>query len=83
MSDSTANPAKLNAMVAAPDRHAVLVENSQVRVLDTRLAPGERTPFHEHRLPAALYILSWGDFIRYSPTGEVLVDSRSLSPQQS
>ena len=34
----------LDAMAAAPDHHAILLENDQVRVLDTRLAPGERTP---------------------------------------
>jgi hypothetical protein len=81
MTDSTAHPAQLDAMLAAPDHHAVLVENLQVRVLDTRLAPGERTPIHEHQWPAALYILSWSDFIRYSPSGDVLVDSRSFSTQ--
>jgi quercetin dioxygenase-like cupin family protein len=79
MTDSIANPAKLDAMVAAPDHHAVLIENPRVRGLGTRLAPGERTPVHEHQWPVALYILSWSDFIRYAPNGEVLVDSRSLS----
>ena len=73
--------ASLDAMLAAPDHHDVLVENPHVRVLDTKLSPGERTPVHEHSWPAALYILSWSDFVRYSPTGDVLVDSRTLSAQ--
>jgi quercetin dioxygenase-like cupin family protein len=63
MPDSTSNLAESDAMVAAPNHHAVLVENQHVRVLDTRLAPGERTPVHEHSWPAALYILGWSDFI--------------------
>ena len=69
----------LDAMRAAPHHHEVLLENETVRVLDTRLAPGDRTPVHAHRWPAALYVLSWSDFIRYDPNGNVLVDSRSMS----
>ena len=33
-------PASLDAMVAAPAHHEVLLENERVRVLDTRLRPG-------------------------------------------
>jgi hypothetical protein len=79
--ESTAFLAQLDAMLAAPDHHDVLLENPCVRVLDTKLVPGERTPVHEHQWPAALYILSWSDFIRYSPDDEVLVDSRTLPAQ--
>lgn len=70
---------RLDAMTAAPGHHDVLLENDRVRVLDTRLGPGERTPVHTHRWPAVLYILSWSDFIRYDPEGNVLVDSRSMA----
>ena len=69
----------LDAMSAAPDHHVVLIENDRVRVLDTRLGPGERTPVHTHQWPAVLYILSFSDFIRYDPEGNVLVDSRSMA----
>jgi hypothetical protein len=69
----------LDAMIAAPDHHSVLVENAAVRVLDTRLRPGERTPIHEHAWPAALYVLSWSEFVRYDPDGNVLVDSRTMA----
>jgi hypothetical protein len=78
MTDSPPNSAKLDATVAAPDHHAVLVENPRVRVLDTRLAPWERTPVHKHQWPAALYVLSRSDFIRYSPGDGIPPDSRSL-----
>ena len=44
----------LDAMVAAPDHHEILLENDRVRVLDTRLGPGERTPIHTHASSAAL-----------------------------
>jgi quercetin dioxygenase-like cupin family protein len=67
----------LDAMTAAPDHHTVLFENDRVRVLDTRLGPGEQTPVHAHEWPAALYVLSWSEFVRRAPDGAVLVDSRA------
>ena len=76
MADQSLHP--LDAMSAAPDHHEVLFENDRVRVLDTRLGPGERTPVHSHQWPAILYIMSWSDFIRYDPEGNVLVDSRKI-----
>ncbi|HEY0311965.1 MAG TPA: hypothetical protein VGC56_05665 [Allosphingosinicella sp.] len=67
----------LVAMVAAPDHHHVLLENDQVRVLDTRLGPGERTPVHAHGCPSSLYVMSWSDFVRRDADGKVLVDCRA------
>jgi len=61
------------------DRHEVLLENDGIRVLDTRLGPGERTPVHTHQWAGVLYILSWSDFIRYDPEGNILVDSRKMA----
>jgi hypothetical protein len=69
-------PHPLDAMTAAPGHHSVLFENDRVRVLDTRLSPGDRTPVHAHEWPAALYVLSWSDFVRCDPEDNVLVDSR-------
>ena len=66
----------LDAMSAAPDHHAILLENDRVRILDTRLRPGEQTPLHTHEWPGALYVLSWSDFIRRDENGIVLADSR-------
>jgi quercetin dioxygenase-like cupin family protein len=67
---------QLEAMTAAPEHHEVLLENERVRVLDTLVAPGERTPVHAHSWPAALYVLSWSDFVRRGPDGQVMADSR-------
>jgi hypothetical protein len=75
--DVTAEP--LDAMIAAPDHHRILIENDKVRVLDTRLGPGERTPVHAHPWPAALYVLSWSDFVRYDPDDNILVESRFMA----
>lgn len=71
-------PLSLDALVAAPDHHKLLMENERVRVLDTRIAPGERTPIHTHRWPSALYVLSWSNFVRYDDKGKVLVESRTI-----
>jgi quercetin dioxygenase-like cupin family protein len=64
----------LDALVAAPDHHTLLHENDRVRVLDTCIRPGDQTPVHTHRWPAALYILSWSQFVRYDDKGTVLLD---------
>jgi quercetin dioxygenase-like cupin family protein len=73
----------LDAMSAAPDHHSVLLENDQVRILDTRLRPGEQTPIHAHEWAGALYVLSWSDFIRRDAEGTILADSRTLSSAPS
>lgn len=67
----------LDALVAAPRHHRLLFENESVRVLDTKIAPGETVPPHTHRWPSALYILSWSDFVRRDRDGNILVDSRT------
>jgi len=67
----------LDAMLAAPDHHEILLENDRVRVLDTRLAPGEQTPIHTHACSATLYVMSWSDFLRRDADGNVIVDSRT------
>lgn len=69
----------VDAVVAAAGHHRVLLENDHVRVLDTRIAPGERTPVHTHGSPAVLHVLGWSDFVRRDADGNVLVDSRTLT----
>jgi len=73
----------LDALTASPDNHRVLMENEAVRVLDTWVAPGARTAVHVHEWPAALYVLSWSDFVRRDPGGAVLLDSRTLPARPS
>jgi quercetin dioxygenase-like cupin family protein len=77
-------PQELDAVRAAPENHQLLLENDQVRVLDTRISPGATTPLHTHRWPSTLYIIQWSAFVRRDPSGQVLLDSReanlSLAP---
>lgn len=76
-------PADLDAIIAAPNHHKLLLENEQVRILDTCIMPGERTAIHTHQYPAALYIVSWSEFIRYDDKGNIMLDSRKLEKQPS
>lgn len=68
-------PAELDAVVAAPAQHTVILENDRVRVLDTRISPGERTPVHTHQWPSVHHVMSWSAFIRRNAKGDVLLDS--------
>lgn len=69
----------LDAMSAAPEHHSVLMENDRVRILDTRLGPGEQTPVHTHEWAGALYVLSWSDFVRRDASGAIVADSRTMA----
>lgn len=73
----------LDAMTAAVEHHDVLFENDSVRILDTNVRPGEKTPVHAHEWPAALYVVSWSDFVRRDPEGNVMVDSRDRKMGES
>jgi hypothetical protein len=70
-------PVALDALSAAPGHHTLLLENGRVRVLETRIAPGELVPVHTHCWPSVLYVLSWSDFVRRDASGTVVLDSRT------
>jgi hypothetical protein len=40
-------------------------------------------PLRTHRCGGAAYLISWSDFIRRDQDGNVLADSRNLSPPQT
>lgn len=70
-------PIDLDALRAAPAHHRLMLENDRVRVLDTRIDPGERTPLHTHQWCAVHHVISWSDFVRRDDKGVVLVDTRA------
>jgi quercetin dioxygenase-like cupin family protein len=76
VSSSNTFPPELDALLAAPEQHALLLENARVRVLDTRIAPGARTPVHTHAWPAVHHVVSWSAFVRRDAQGLVLLDTR-------
>lgn len=71
-------PSNLDALIAAPEHHKLLLENEHVRVIDAFIPPSEVTKLHTHKWPSCLYIISLSDFIRYDSKGQVLLDSRTL-----
>ena len=73
-------PESLDALAAASKHHTLLFENERVRVLDTRVAPGETTAVHTHRWPSVMYVVSWGDFVRRDGDRNVVLDTR-LTPK--
>lgn len=76
MSNPSEWPDQLDALQAAAHHHVSLFENDMVRVLDTRVMPGQTVPLHTHRWPSVLYILSWSDFVRRDGEGRTVLDSR-------
>jgi hypothetical protein len=71
-------PDSLDAMVAAPDHHSVVLENEQVRVLRTRILPGHTVPVHTHRWPSVQLFVSWSDLVRRDHLGNVTLDTRTV-----
>lgn len=71
--------AELDALVAAPGHHRLLLETDRVRVIETRIPPGERTALHTHAWPGVQVVKSWSDFVRYGPEGEVVLDTREVA----
>jgi hypothetical protein len=71
-------PDSLDALIAAPGHHTLLMENERVRVVRTCILPGQVVPVHTHRWPGVLFITAWSDLIRRDPEGNVLLDTRQL-----
>lgn len=72
-------PDSMDALVAAPAHHTLLLENEQMRVVETRIAPGRIVPLHTHRWPGVLFVRSWSDLIRRDQHGNLLLDTRELA----
>jgi hypothetical protein len=70
-------PDDLDGPIAAPDHHAVIFENDQVRVLETTIPAGDTTPLHTHLTPQVMYVVSGSHFIRRDAHGAVMVDTRA------
>jgi ubiquinone/menaquinone biosynthesis C-methylase UbiE/mannose-6-phosphate isomerase-like protein (cupin superfamily) len=73
-----AMPDHQDALAAAARHHRLLFENDRVRVLETRIPPGETTGVHTHCWPSVLYFLSRSPFVRRDGSGVVTMDSRTL-----
>lgn len=72
-------PPELDALIAAPKHHRLILENDHIRMLDTVIPVGETVPVHTHRWPGVYHTLQFSHFIRRDGEGKVLFDSRALS----
>lgn len=70
-------PDELDAIVAAPGNHQVLLENDRVHVIHPTVAIGATTPVHTHRWRSVEYVLSATDFVRGDGEGTVVFDTRA------
>jgi len=66
-------PNELDALVAAPAHHTLVLENDRVRVLDARVECGDSVPVHTHRWPSIQYLTSVSDFVRREADGLIAV----------
>ncbi|MFZ3333042.1 MAG: hypothetical protein WA197_20560 [Candidatus Acidiferrales bacterium] len=73
---SWAWPDSLDALVAAAANHTLLFENERVRVVQTRILPGDATPVHTHCWPSVLFVFASSDLVRFDERGNVLMDTR-------
>jgi hypothetical protein len=70
-------PDWLDALVAAPAHHKLLLEDERMRILHTHIPPRGVVPLHTHRWGGAAYVLSFSHFIRRDETGRISFDSRN------
>src|ERR1700742_2939231 len=73
-------PDSLDAVIAAPKHHTLVLENERVRVLDTRIPVGDTVPVHTHRWPGVYYTIQASAFVRRDQDGNVTFDSRTSPP---
>jgi len=68
-------PDSLDAVVAAPRFHRILLENDRVRVLEVTVPPHTREPLHTHRWPSVLYKEQTGRGRYYDAAGHLVHES--------
>ncbi len=54
MSETWPWPPELDALIAAPKHHTLVLENDRMRLLDTVIPVGDTVPVHTHRWPGCL-----------------------------
>ncbi len=70
----------LDGPVADPAHHRVVFENDHIRVLETIIEVGDKTPLHTHLAKHVMVASSGSHFIRRDATGAVAFDTRGTEP---
>ena len=73
-------PDDLDGPIAAPGIHRVVFENDRVRVVETLIKVGERTPVHTHAAGTLSYVISGSHLVRRDEHGSVVLDTRTVDP---
>src|SRR5258708_11836226 len=71
-------PERMDALIAAPASHRVVLENDRVRLLEVVIEPGAREPEHTHQA-VSLMIVDEPARIRYYVGDAVRFESRARS----
>jgi predicted metal-dependent enzyme (double-stranded beta helix superfamily) len=71
-------PQTLDAVIAAPGSHRVLIDNERVRVLEVVIEPGTREPEHTHQAFSVMLIDEPAN-IRYFVGNELRFESRQAT----
>jgi len=79
MSENWPWPPELDALIAAPKHHTLILENDSLRLLDTRIPAGEVVPVHTHRWRGVYYTIRFSHFMRRDGGGKLLLDSRTVT----
>lgn len=66
----------MDALLAAPASHHVLLDNDRVRVLEAVIEPGAREPEHTHQAPSVM-IVDEPARIRYYARGTLRLESQA------
>ncbi len=72
--ESSQWPDSLDAVVAAPKSHNIMLENEQVRVLEVIVRPGEKEPMHQHKLPSVMIMDKSSPIRYYGSDGKVVFE---------
>jgi len=68
-------PPHLDALVAAPANHRLLLEDEAVRVLEVSVEPGERENLHHHRWPSIMVVLARPNYRNFDADGNEIPPS--------
>lgn len=77
--EAWAYPDSLDAVIAAPDTHKILLENDRVRVLEVSIPPHSKEPVHTHRWPGVIHVDVPSKIRYYDAQGKVLFESGSVN----
>ena len=72
-------PQTMDALLAAPGSHRLVLENDRVRVLEVVIEPGAREPEHTHQA-ASVMIVDEPARIRYYQGDALLFESQAHPP---